>query len=93
MVKGDYKILWFFGDFVDMDHGGKYIPEGRVELYNLKSDIGEKNDLAKVEPARKEKMLSELRTWINSTGSPIPELNPDFDTAKWNQRANSKKEE
>jgi uncharacterized sulfatase len=93
MVKGDYKILWFFGDYVDLDHGGKYIPEGRVELYNLKSDIGEKNDLAKVEPARKEKMLSELRTWINSTGSPIPELNPDFDTAKWNQRANSKKEE
>ena len=93
MVKGDYKLIWFFGDYIDLDQGGKYIPEGRVELFNLKKDIGEKNDLAALEPARKEKMFSELKSWIISTGSPIPELNPGYDPAKWDQRVNPKKEE
>jgi len=74
MVKGNYKILWFFGDYVDLDQDGKYIPEGRIELFNLKKDIGEKTDLAAVEPVIRDKMTADLKNWILSCGANIPIL-------------------
>ena len=47
---GDYKLMHFFKD-------------DRIELYNLKKDISEENNLAAAEPARKENMLQKLNTW------------------------------
>jgi len=93
MVQGDYKLIWFFGDYVDLDQNGKYIPEGRIELFNLKTDIGEKKDLAASKPALRDKMTADLKNWILSCGATIPGINPEFDPAKWNQRVNPKKEE
>ncbi len=43
--EGDYKLIEFFGDYIDVDSNLCYTPEGRVELYNLKKDIGESEDL------------------------------------------------
>ena len=37
--------------------------DGRVELFDLKKDIGEQNDLAKSEPERVEKMRASLHEW------------------------------
>lgn len=48
--KGDFKLLHFF-------------KEDRVELYNLKEDISEENNLAESESTRTQKMLAELKTW------------------------------
>ena len=47
---GDWKLLERYED-------------GRVHLYNLAEDLGEKNDLAEKHPDRVETMREELHTW------------------------------
>jgi uncharacterized sulfatase len=86
MVEGDYKLIWFFGDYIDLDQNGKYIPEGRLELYNLSEDMSEKYDLSATEPGITTRMQEQLREWILSCGAEIPGLNPDFDLDTWDLR-------
>ena len=43
--------------------------DGRVHLYNLKDDIGEKNDLAAKDPERVTQMRAKLHTWYKSVGA------------------------
>lgn len=64
---GDYKLIEFFED-------------GNLELYNLKEDIGEENNLIDKEPevaARLKKMLTEWRIGIEAK---IPEVNPNWES-------------
>lgn len=75
--EGDYKLVEFFGDFIS-ESDGTYRAEGKVELYNLREDIGESRDLAGVERARAERLRRKLHAWIASTGSAIPGLNPAY---------------
>ena len=64
---GDFKLIRFFED-------------GREELYDLKNDIGEKNDLAEVKKKKREELANMLDNWIAETRAPVPsEPNPDFD--------------
>ena len=56
---GDWKLIEFFED-------------GRLELYNLKDDLGEKTDLAEAEPARRDDLLGRLRAWRDSVQAPMP---------------------
>lgn len=91
VVQGDYKLIWFFGDYIDIDQNGKYIPEGRVELYNLTKDLGETNDISLSEPQITGKMQEQLKTWILSCDAEIPGLNPDFDIEKWDELKRRKK--
>jgi arylsulfatase A len=93
MVEGDYKIIWSFGDYIDLDQNSKYIPEGRIELYNLKSDLGETTDLAAKDPQRVRAMKEKLESWILFNDAIIPGLNPNYNPEKWNTRINPKKEE
>jgi arylsulfatase A-like enzyme len=86
VVEGDYKLIWFFGDYIDLDQNGKYIPEGRLELYNLSEDLSEKYDLSATEPGITARMQEQLREWIFSCGAEIPGLNPDFDLDTWDLR-------
>ena len=65
---GDWKLIENYED-------------GRVELYNLSSDVGEKTDLAKTEAARAEAMQTKLATWRKSVGAQDCLPNPDFDAA------------
>lgn len=48
--EGDYKLVERYED-------------GRVHLYNLKDDIGERNDLAAQQPQRVAQMRARLHTW------------------------------
>lgn len=66
---------------------------GYAQAQQKAKDIGEKNDLAAAEPAIRDKMTADLKNWILSCGAIIPELNTDFDSTKWDQRVNPKKEE
>jgi len=43
--------------------------DGRVHLYNLKDDLGERNDLAAKEPERVEMMRDRLHAWYRETGA------------------------
>ena len=66
---GDDKLILFF-------------EESRVELYNLKKDIGEANDLAAVQPAKAAAMRKRLEEWLRVTAAQIPVKNPNYDPAR-----------
>lgn len=56
---GDWKLIEFYED----DH---------VELYNLKDDIGEKQDLAAKLPDKTAELRKRLHTWRQTVGAQIP---------------------
>ncbi|RTZ64003.1 MAG: aryl-sulfate sulfohydrolase [Verrucomicrobia bacterium] len=60
----------------------EYFEDGALELYNLKDDIGERRNLAKVNPAKAKELHKLLVGWRKETGAPVPtKPNPDFDAA------------
>ncbi len=61
--KGDWKLLEYFED-------------GRVELFNLKKDLGEKTDLSSSQPKIAKALATELRAWRQEVGALLPEPNP-----------------
>jgi arylsulfatase A-like enzyme len=66
---GDWRIVEFF-------------ETGKVELYNLKDDIGEQTDLSAKEPVQTAKLLAKLKAWRQAVGAQLPAPNPDYDPEK-----------
>jgi len=62
---GDYKLIEFFED-------------GKVELYNLREDIGEEHNLAGAEPERTAKLQAALASWREAVAAKVPRVNPDY---------------
>ncbi len=62
---GDYKLIEFFED-------------GRLELYNLREDIGEGHNLADAQPQVTKRLHDMLRAWRDDVEAKIPEPNPDY---------------
>jgi arylsulfatase A len=67
--KGDWKLLEFFED-------------DRVELYNLKNDLGEKTNLANENPQKKALLLKLLTSWRQEVDAPMPKLNLNYQNEK-----------
>ena len=67
--KGDFKLIEFFDDM-------------RVELYNLREDIGEQHDLAAKMPAKVEELRARLHAWRKEVGAQMPARNPNYDPSK-----------
>tara|TARA_B100000902_G_scaffold15343_1_gene18462 strand:- start:129 stop:1553 length:1425 start_codon:yes stop_codon:yes gene_type:complete len=64
---GDWKLIEYFED-------------GSLELYNLKSDLGEERNLAKIEGKRLTQLHMMLKAWRLSTKAPVPkQKNTKFD--------------
>jgi uncharacterized sulfatase len=73
---GDYKLIEYFED-------------GKLELYNLKNDIGETTDLAKKEPQKVKQLHAMLQSWRKSVGAKMPTRNPNHDpkrAGEWRSR-------
>ena len=63
---GDWKLIEYFED-------------GALELYNLKEDIGERMNLAKVKPEKTRELHKLMLVWRKATNAPVPtELNPEY---------------
>ena len=62
---GDFKLIEWFEDM-------------RVELYNIREDISEKNDLSKKLPETVAKLRTELHAWRKSVDAQMMTPNPDF---------------
>ena len=78
---GDWKLIEFFED-------------GRLELYNLRDDIGETRNLAADEPRRAQELQKRLAAWRDSLGAAMPVPNPNYDATReneWGRRAVPKK--
>jgi arylsulfatase A-like enzyme len=80
--KGDWKLHLFHEEWV-LDGGRDGLPgNGAVELYNMKNDPGERNDLAAREITQVNKLLDDLLGWLEETQAPMPnEPNPRYDPA------------
>ena len=52
------------------------IEDGRLELYNIKDDLGEKHNLAARMPDRARELHSRLAEWRRSVGAHMPKLRP-----------------
>ncbi len=78
--KGDYKLLQFHEEW-SLDGGREKVPgNNAVELYNLAADIGETNNLAATETAKRDELLDELIKWQQNINAPIPsESNPEYE--------------
>lgn len=64
---GDWKLIEFFED-------------NTLELYHLKKDLGEQNNLATKMPEKTRELHQALRTWRKEVKAPVPtEKNPRYD--------------
>ena len=77
---GNYKLIEFFGDRVADD--GQYLPEGSIELYNLKADPGETKDLSTTEADRATRLRDQLHQWMQNLSAEIPGPNKHFDPSR-----------
>lgn len=67
--QGRWKLIEFFED-------------GKLELYDLESDIGETRNLAAEMPARAERLHRKLAEWRQEIHAAMPTPNPDHDPAR-----------
>jgi arylsulfatase A len=63
---GDYKLIEFYED-------------GRLELYNLASDVRESRNLAQSDPRRAAELHEKLKRWRTAVGARMPAVNPNHD--------------
>jgi arylsulfatase A len=66
---GDFKLIEFFDDM-------------RVELYNLREDIGEQRNLAATMTAKADELRARLHAWRKEVGAQMPSRNPSYDPSK-----------
>ena len=62
---GDWKLL-------------EFIEDHRVELYNLKEDVSETNNLAASHPAKAEELREKLIAWRKDLHAPMPTINTNI---------------
>ena len=58
-----------------------YFEDDGLELYNLKEDVGERNNLARSNNDVAMNLLAKLKEWQSSVDAPIPtQTNPEYDS-------------
>jgi arylsulfatase A-like enzyme len=58
----------------------EYFEDGGIELYDLESDVGEKNNLAAAMPEKARELHAMLIQWRKELNAPVPtEPNPNYD--------------
>jgi arylsulfatase A len=67
--RDDWRLVEFFED-------------DRVELYNVKNDVGEANDLAASMPEKARELRRALADWRASVGAQMPTPNPAYEPSK-----------
>ncbi|MCH8828497.1 MAG: sulfatase, partial [Planctomycetes bacterium] len=69
---GDWKLIKWY--------------EGRISLFNLKTDLSEKTDLAATNPHKRRELEQKLMAHLKSVGAKIPVPNPNFKERKKKHR-------
>ncbi len=64
--RGDWKLIEFFED-------------GALELYNLRTDLGEAHNVARQEPEKAAVLQAALKAWRQKVNAQTPVPNPNYD--------------
>ena len=72
---GDYKLIEWFDETICG-------PANKFELYNLKEDIGEQNNLVKQIPEKLEELRKMLSNWRDKANAQMLTPNPNYDPQK-----------
>ena len=77
--KGDWKLHLYHEEW-QLDGGrDKLDTNNAVEVYNIAADIGERNNLANSNKAKRDELLNDLLRWFKATNAPLPtEKNPQY---------------
>ena len=67
---GDYKLL-------------EYFENNTVQLFNLREDIRERNDLSQTEPEIRDELRVLLRSWRADVNAQMPSRNSDYDPGQY----------
>lgn len=76
--EGDFKLIEFYED-------------GKLELYNLCEDIGEKHNLADKMPDKARALQKQLARWRKQVDAKMPTPNPNHDPARAHEWGNPRK--
>ncbi|MEY2598501.1 MAG: Arylsulfatase [Verrucomicrobiota bacterium] len=68
--EGDWKLVEHYED-------------GRLELFDLKADPGERQEVGAREPGRVAAMRGKLEAWRREVGASMGRANPHFEPARW----------
>lgn len=74
----EYKLIHFFGDYIDLEDGGKYVPGTRDFLFHLKTDQSESENLVDSLPLLTDQMKVDLFQWLEAMEVELPSKNPSF---------------
>ncbi len=69
---GDFKLIEFYNDLKDV----------KVELYNIRTDIGEKQDLASSNTRKVAELRDRLHEWQQQVGAQMPTPNSKYDPSR-----------
>ena len=75
---GDWKLIEWFED-------------GKLELYDIKSDLSEAHNLAERQPEKVKQLHERLAAWRKSVGAVLPTPNPDWEDGAAIEKAKAKK--
>lgn len=72
---GDYKLIeWYERSIKGLDY--------QCDLFDIKEDIGEANNLASEKPELVKKMQQRLHEWLKNVNANLMSVNPNFDSEK-----------
>jgi len=88
--QGDWKLVKFYSDYQRIwqhdGRGGGKVVETRdpalVQLYNVREDVGEQEDLASELPEKAAELHERLLDHFRRTEARLPMRNPDYDASK-----------
>ncbi len=63
----------------------EYYEDGRLELYDLQTDLGERHNLAQAKPQLAWFLRHKLERWRARVGARMPSLNPNYDPRRQGQ--------
>ncbi|MEJ7740338.1 MAG: sulfatase [Chitinophagaceae bacterium] len=76
--KGDWKLIYYYETL-------------KMELFNIKADPGELNDLATKQPEMAKTLYEKIKSWKQKLGAQDPVPNPAYDPLRVNEGRNAQR--
>lgn len=88
VVRGRDKLVWHPYDHLEFEGGRvtpattRYVPQPRVELFDLEADPGERADLAARQPEKAAELQALFTRWAKTVGARDVTPNPAYDPSR-----------